>query len=225
MGIPAIGADSTQLLALIFAHNDAKAFLLPRAKMTAALAARGNNSALLFMPRTELQESTALSVDWLGSNNARAHLADVPRLDGLRLAMPGCTATIRRLDRAGANASEDLAKQVKVTMPPLYPQLAQLPAQVDFRTAQAAAVVRDVGWYHWQDDGSWTSGDAAAIGFRLPSRNCHAGEMSPGGAPVPGAVADEARRTGAGQWQADRVVADRRRVHGRAQPGGAGDDG
>ena len=56
---------------------------------------------------------------------------------------------------------------------PLYPQVESLPALLDFRTASAGLLERDLGWYHWQGGGSWTSGDAAAIGFRLPAQYCH----------------------------------------------------
>ena len=175
-GVRSIGIDAGQSLEMLIGSRDVKAFVLPFGGIAKAMALRGDSSAMLFTPLPDAHGSTGLSLDWLGRHGALAHLADLPRLSGLRVELPNCAGTLDRLDGRGGRTNVDLAGETAVRTAPLYPQLPDLPAKVNFGTTEASAVERDVGWHHWQEHGSWASGDAAAIGFRLPRRNCHTAE-------------------------------------------------
>lgn len=170
-GVRSIGINSTQLLALLIGSNDIKPLAGARDRIASSLRSQRGRHGLVFTPDTSVPDTTAFGVDWLGRQGSRFHLGNVPRLSGLRITLPDCAAQIERMDRASDSVADPVRWSVRTE--PLYPRIPALPSSLDFRTPVAGMLERDLGWYHWQGGGSWTSGDAVAIGFRLPPQHCH----------------------------------------------------
>lgn len=175
-GERAVGTWNGQTLDFFIDNANAKLVIAGAAQQADALRARGDASVLTISRLAPGTDSLDLfSVDWLGHGGAWAHIADIPRLDGLTITSPKCGTLIRNADKAPAGARLDLSRDFKaVTAVP--PELSP-GTRIDFTQPAAEAYEAGLGWLAPATYGSWTLGPESRFGFRLPGTLCRAGAV------------------------------------------------
>ena len=174
LGEAQVGIHGGQTLDFFIDNANAKLVIADADSQPALLKSRGDTSVLTVRALPASDRSKGLfTVDWLGHNGARAHLADIPRLAGLTIESPHCTDLIARADKAPSDAKLDLSRNFKTTVAPL-PELSPGPL-IDFTRHEATAYESGRGWLPSAPWGSWAIGPDAVLGFRLADGLCDAG--------------------------------------------------
>lgn len=176
LGRQAVGIYGDQSLAFFIDNANVKLATIESGEQSKVLAARGDADVLTISPlpdRGQLPDS--FSVDWVGRHGARAHIADIPRLEGLTIQSPRCDDLIARADRAPEGARLDLSHEFE-TSTASVPRLSSGPG-VDFRQPDSVGYEAGYGWLPPAGWGSFTIGPDAILQFRLPDGMCRAGTM------------------------------------------------
>jgi len=172
LGEDEVGIHSGQLLDFFIDNANAKLVIAGDGEQQSLLAKRGDASVLTIRTLPDTGRSDGLfTVDWLGRNGARAHLADVQRLQGLTIKSPRCGKLMAKVDAAPAGKFFDVSGQFQAaTAEP--PRLSVLSRSIKFTEPEAADFERGLGWLPPKNWGSWTIGNEATLGFRLPITTC-----------------------------------------------------
>jgi len=160
---------------LIFFINASNASLLLTDDRGAASLLRthdGTNVMMISPMGPAVGGENLFSIDWIGRKGATAHIADVPRLQGLTITSPDCARLIAQASGMKARKMLDLHEHFHVRTAPVYPLLDSLPAKVDFTNAGARPYKLEIGWFPSTSDGSMVQGDRALLAFRLPEGRC-----------------------------------------------------
>lgn len=177
LGEHEVALRSDQVLIFFVQPNNASLLMADYGDLVKVLAKRGDVSALMIRPLDPAQHKPGLfSVDWLGRHGAEAHIAEVMRLSGLKIASPHCSALLARADAAPAGSVLDESASFETIADP-FPQLSALPAHVSFKNDDGRPYKFALGWLPGQSWGSFMLGDRTAFGFRLPQEECHAATL------------------------------------------------
>ena len=178
-GVGQVAPTNDQVLTFFVGRNSASLIIADRDSLTGLLAQRGDASALMIRPRYDPGLNRGLfSVDWMGLHGAVAHVANIPRLQGVSITSSQCKQLMKRADSAKAGTALDYSKQFSVTTAPSFPELAPSPATVNFNQDPQIRPYRgEIGWHAPEPWGSWTIGDKAYLEFSLPAKQCHQAEL------------------------------------------------
>ncbi len=177
-GSMAVALDSDQALTFFVTAKHASALIAKDADVDKLLAERGDASALLIRPLVSAQKDGLFSIDWVGRNGAKAHIATVPRLLGVSIRSPQCRQLIERVDAEKAEKEFDFSKEFSVSTAPRTPELSSLPAVIEFNSNRDLQPYRtEVNWNPPEPWGSWTLREAAFLGFSLPRAQCQRAEL------------------------------------------------
>jgi hypothetical protein len=173
LGQNEIGIHSDQSLYFFIGNSNAKLVIAGTDAQSRLFKSRGDAGVLVIRPLPPgLRANGMFTVDWLGRHGARAHLADIPRLEGLDITSPDCGHLLAQVDAAPSGKSFDMAGKfsAKTAAPPTLPAA---PEAVDFGKAASIGFERGVGWSPPQERwGTLVFGDEATLGFRLPGGLC-----------------------------------------------------
>ncbi len=172
LGRAEVGIHSGQALDFFIDNANGKLVIADARAQSALLGSRGDASVLTIRALPESGRTDELfTVDWLGRDGARAHLAKVPRLQGLTITSPRCGKLLARADVAQVGKTFDFSGEFKATVaePPTLPEM---PKSIDFTQSGADAFERGLGWLQPMPFGSWAIGNEATLGFRLPDGLC-----------------------------------------------------
>lgn len=166
-----VALTSDQFLAFVTMQSNAAAILLPRDRLDRQKAWRGKASLLTVAPQDGTESDGDLfSVDWVGVNGAKAHLADVEGLRGLKLSSPDCASLLRQADQAPEGQTFDFSDNFVASVEP--PPTLDESGRIDFTSETAYPYEQLIGWHPATSWGSYTEGDFAQFGFRLPQQHC-----------------------------------------------------
>jgi hypothetical protein len=159
---------------VIFINSSNASMLLTDDKGAAALLRTHEGTDVMTISPLPPETTAGLfSVDWFGHGGGTAHIADIPRLQGLTITSPDCEALVRQASEVHRGASLDFSKRFDVRTAPVYPALKQLPAQIDFTDpGEAQPYKLEIGWFPATGSGSMVQGDRALLGFALPKGQC-----------------------------------------------------
>lgn len=178
-GSNAVALNSDQVLTFFITHDNASLLMADRVGVSKLLAERGDASALLIRPSDEPNLGGDLfSIDWIGRHGATAHIAKVPRLQGLSISSQQCKKLIKRVDAAKTGTILDFSKQFTVSTAPRSPKLDSLPTVINFNSnADLRPYRAELNWNPPEPWGSWTLGERVYLGFSLPRTQCHRAEL------------------------------------------------
>lgn len=176
LGEAEVALNSDQVLTFFVGPTNASMLMVDRDNLEKVLAGRGEASALTVRPLAAGSDKANLfAIDWVGLHGAVAHIARVPRLQGLAVSSPNCGELIAKVDAAKRGQVLDYSKEFNVTTAPRYGAVESLPADVDFIDDSSTRPHREeIGWFPVAAWGSWTVGDWASLSFTLPRAQCHA---------------------------------------------------
>lgn len=173
LGDDEVGIHSGQLLDFFIDNANAKLVIAGSSEQQSLLARRGDTSVLTIRALPVSRRSAGLfTLDWLGRNGARAHVADVQRLQGLTITSSWCGKLMAKVDAAPASESFDFSRKFQVTTAE-PPRLSVISRSVRFTEQKAADFERGLGWLPPKNWGSWAIGNEATLGFRLPDTMCN----------------------------------------------------
>jgi len=129
-------------------------------------------SGLLVQSLAGVDPMKQFSIDWIGIEGGRTHLATVPRLRNLEIASPQCSSLLARMQSLPAGRTLDLSDRFETTFAHLYPGLPR--DGLEFNAEAVRPFEREVGWTEPEQWGSFTVGNLASMGFTLPHDHCHA---------------------------------------------------
>lgn len=169
LGERQVALTSGEALMFVTTTSNATPVLVKRDQLKHLDKWRGKASILTIEPVPGKPDTGLFSIDWVGRNGAVAHLADTD-LQGFRLHSAHCSALLREADDAPSGSKLDFRRQFVASNDAL-PVLAGS-GDIDFTSADAYAYESLIGWHPATSWGSYTEGDLAEFGFRLPASRC-----------------------------------------------------
>lgn len=178
MGDREIALSDKQKLVFFLDPSNASLLLTDDRHAAALLRSHDGTDVMTIAPIAPTAGSTNLfSVDWVGRDGGAAHIAEVPRLQGLTIASPDCARLIEQASGVNNKKPLDLHTHFDVRTAPVFPPLKSFPSKVDFTSTDARPYKLEIGWFPSTSDGSMVQGDRVLMGFRLPEGHCENATM------------------------------------------------